>query len=266
MDPRLAVIAAVLALSGAAHADRLADSRTIYLVHDGLAVRPGADDVWAGTSTLVPHPVEIPPWITTPEVWSETVACVSEIFSPFAVTVTEEDPGAAPHLEAVFGGTPQMLGLARSIDGVAPFSADCSVMESAIVFAFTDIMPGDARYACQVMAHELGHAYGLDHELLASDPMTITHGAGARAFANQDVACGDDVARPCGLPGGTSCRATQNSYALLSSRLGLAGTAPPPALDGSANTLTGGCATTGGGGPALGLAGLALLRRRRARP
>jgi hypothetical protein len=141
-------------------------------------------------------------------------------------------------------------------------------MERAMVFAFTDVMPGDARYACLVMAHELGHAYGLDHELLASDPMTVARVTGPRAFADQDVACGEDVARPCGLPGGTSCRATQNTYALLAARIGIAGAAPPPALDGSTNTLTGGCAVAGRGnlaGVLAALAAIATLRRRRPR-
>lgn len=265
MDPRPVVVMLAIAVATPARAEGLAESRTIYLVHDGVAVRPGDDNAGAGTSTLVPHPVEIPPWVTTPEVWSDTVACVSEIFARFAVTVTDEDPGDAPHLEAVFGGAPLLLGLDRGIDGVAPFSADCGIMERAIVFAFTDVMPGDARYACLVMAHELGHAYGLDHELLATDPMTIAHAAGPREFADQDAACGEDVARSCGLPTGTTCRATQNSYALLVARLGLAGAAPPPAVDGSANTLAGGCAVAGHGNLAGVLAMLAVLRWRRPR-
>jgi hypothetical protein len=265
MDSRGAC-AWLVAMCASAHADGLAESRTIYLVHDGVMVRPGDDDAGAGTSTLVSHPVEIPPWAAPAEVWHATVACVSDIFSRFAVTVTDEDPGDAPHLEAVFGGAPELLGLERTIDGIAPFSADCGIMERSIVFAFTDVMTGDARYACLVMAHELGHAYGLDHELLATDPMTVARVTGAREFADQDVACGEDAARPCGLPGGTTCRATQNSYALLAARIGIAGSAPPPAVDGSTNTLTGGCAVAGHGNLVGALGALATLRRRRPRP
>jgi uncharacterized protein (TIGR03382 family) len=72
------------------------------------------------------------------------------------------------------------------------------------------------------MAQEVAHSYGLDHELLASDPMTYLNYNGNRSFQNQTVSCGEDTTRPCGINGST-CRANQNSVQLLLARLGAAG-------------------------------------------
>jgi len=244
---------ALSALAGPARAGRI-----IYLVHDGARFEPGEDDARAGTSSLVGHAVSIPAWTTTPEIWHDTVACVAEIYAPFAVTVTDVDPGDVPHLEGIFGGSPLTLGFARGVAGMSPFTADCAIIEDSVVFAFTDILAGDARSACQVMAQELGHSYGLDHELLATDPMSYENGPGDRAFVDAEVSCGEYTPRPCGF-GGYTCRAHQNSYALLAERLGLAGA--------DQDSPDGGCATTGGAGwGAMLLAMLAARSLRRAPP
>jgi len=216
MDPRF-VVAAIVALSSVAHADRI-----VHVQRDGLEVRPGINDAREGTSSIAKRTTTIPPWTTSDEVWNETVACLHRVYAPFAVTITEEDPGAVPHIAAVFGGSPLLLELPRSNAGISPFAGDCSIIESSIVFAFTDILPPDAASACRVMAQEIGHSYGLDHELRPGDPMSVESSVGERAFVDEEVACGEDTARPCGLPGRT-CRAMQSSYGLLAARLGLAG-------------------------------------------
>jgi MYXO-CTERM domain-containing protein len=127
-----------------------------------------------------------------------------------------------PHIEAVFGGTPGLLGLPNNVAGVSPFTTDCSIIENSIVFTFTSVIPNDARLACEIQAQEIAHSFGLDHELLASDPMTYLEYNANRSFKNQTASCGEDVTRPCGINGST-CRANQNSVALLTERLGPAG-------------------------------------------
>ena len=257
-------VVALLAVSHVASADGLARSRIIYLTHDGVSLRPGADDSTTQTSSVVTSEVDIPPWTTTPEIWSDTVACVAEIYSRFSVTVTDVDPGDVPHIEGVFGGSPLTLGLPRATDGMSPFAGDCSVTENSVVFAFTEILAGDAQSACDVMAHEIGHAYGLDHELMASDPMSTQHQP-AREFVDQDAACGESAARPCGL-NGNMCRASQNSYQILSERLGLAGSTAPQSTEPDPAEL-GGCAATRGAGSATSMLVLAIgaMIRRRSR-
>src|SRR5207237_5849116 len=101
--------------------------------------------------------------------------------------VTDRDPGNTPHIEAVFGGSPQDLGMPSSVGGVSPFSASCGVIEGSIVFAFTNVLSTSPQRICEVMAQEIAHSYGLDHELLASDPMTYLGYQGNRAFQDRLV-------------------------------------------------------------------------------
>ncbi|MBL0219705.1 MAG: hypothetical protein IPQ07_38295 [Myxococcales bacterium] len=206
----------------------LAQSKIVYLNKNGVTLQPGNNDARTNRSTLATQATTIPAWNVAPATWTATVNCMKELFAPFDVTITETDPGAAQHIEAVFGGSPGQLGMPNGVAGVSPFTSDCSVIENSIVFTFTNVIPADARLACEIMAQEVAHSYGLDHELLASDPMTYLDYTGNRSFKNQTASCGEDVTRPCGINGST-CRANQNSVALLTERLGAkTGDTTPP--------------------------------------
>ncbi|MGE5181309.1 MAG: Ig-like domain-containing protein [Acidobacteriota bacterium] len=219
---RLVLVLAMLA-PAAAFAQR-AQSRTVYLNRNGGTVLPGVTDSRTNHSSLVAAPIAIAPWSASPALWSDTVSCLQRTFAPFDVQITDVDPGALPHLEAIFGGSGALLGMPPGVYGVSPMSTTCDVVENSIVFAFTDVMPQDARTICEVTAQELGHSYGLDHELLAADPMTYLSYAGERSFQNALASCGETTPRPCGVQGYPSCGAQQNSYAVLLARLGVAGT------------------------------------------
>ena len=233
----------------------------IYLSRGGIDLHPGPNNSHTDTSSLIKKPVTIGPWETTPEVWAETVACVREIYAPFAVTITEEEPGNVPYIEAVFGGSPLDLDLPRSYAGISPFRGDCSVIERSIVFAFTDILPPDAQTVCHTIAQEIGHSFGLDHALVDSDPMSTAHKPGKRAFVDVEAECGESSPRKCGLPSST-CSDTQNTFALLAERIGLAGEDSPGASYQEPEEV--GCSAARGsrGGALLLLAALARITRR----
>ncbi len=201
-------------------ATALAVTRTIYLNKNGVTLSPGNNDARINRSTLAQQTTTIPAWNVSATTWTATVNCMKELFAPFNVVVTETDPGQTPHMEAVFGGSPGLLGMPNGVAGVSPFTQDCATIENSVVFTFTNVIPADPRLACEIMAQEVAHSYGLDHELLASDPMTYLNYNGNRSFKNQVASCGEDVQRPCGINGST-CRANQNSVALLTDRLGL---------------------------------------------
>jgi len=244
----------------------LATTRTIYLDHLGGTLAPGPTDSGAWTSSLVSRVTRVRGWTASPADWAATVACMTELFARFDVTITDLDPGATPHLTAMFGGAPADLGMTDKIGGVSPFNADCSVIERSIVFAFTDNLPRRPRAICEIMAQEIAHSYGLDHELVAADPMTYLSYAGDRAFQDVDAQCGETSPRPCGIAGIT-CRKTQSSVALLRARLGASGAATP-ALTASPDALGFGCASTRSPSIAtlaLVLAGLSRRPRSRSR-
>lgn len=245
-----------------------AQSRVVYLNRKGATIRPGTNDARTQASTIVTQPTTIGPWETTEETWTATVACMRGTWSRFDLSFTEVDPGNTPHMEAIFGGSPTDIGRPLNIAGIAPMAVDCSIVENAIVFAFMDTLPNDAELACEVMSQELGHAYGLDHELLAGDPMSYLPFTGKKTFLETAAACGEKTARPCGL-GATACRTQQSSVHVLMERLGAAGTvddddvAEPEVPVTDEEPVPFGCSAGGvpGVGAALGL--LALRRRRR---
>ena len=252
-----------------AAASPLAETKTIYLVRDGAVLWPGDEnDAMSGISSIVSQPTAIKSWDIDDDTWAETVACVKDLYKPFDVKVTDEDPGDVPHLEAIFGGHPSDVGLPDNVAGVSPFTEDCSVIERSVVFTFTDVLPDDARTMCEVMAQEIAHSYGLDHEMLASDPMTYLDHDGPRSFQDVDAPCGEFENRTCGI-GARMCRRTQNSVKLLGERLGFKAGAPPattPPATSDDGISDGGCASGGGrGSPLLVLLAFALLPIRRSR-
>lgn len=199
-----------------------AQSRVIYLNHDGVILTPGDNDATQQVSSIVAEPTAINGWDTDDQTWADTVACIANIYAPFDVTITDRDPGDVPHIEALVGGDPSDVGLPENVAGVSPFTSDCSIIENSIVFTFTDVLPDDAQTVCEVMAQEIAHSFGLDHEMLPSDPMTYLDYDGDRTFKDEMASCGEYSDRTCGI-NGTMCRQRQNSVALLDQRLGVRG-------------------------------------------
>jgi uncharacterized protein (TIGR03382 family) len=215
----------VLVLDQSVAAETRAQTRTVYLNKSGVTLTPGVNDARTNRSSIIAKSSTVTPWNASSGLWSQTVTCLRSMFAPFDVAIVESDPGPnVQHMEAVFGGTPSQLGMSGNIAGVSPFSSQCKVIENSVVFTFTDVIPQNAQVACEVMAQEIAHSYGLDHEMLASDPMTYLSYNGKRTFKNQAAQCGESSPRDCGIQGQNRCRDSQNSYAILLERIGAAGT------------------------------------------
>lgn len=211
-------------------ASPLAKSRTIYLNRNGAMLTQGPNDSYANTSSVVSRPTLVPSWEVSEDDWADTVDCMRDMWARFDVVVTEVDPGASPHIEAIFTRSAADVGISENVGGISPFSTTCSVVEKSIVFAFTENLPKRPQAVCEVMSQEVAHSYGLDHELVASDPLTYLSYAGKRTFQDQDAQCGESTPRNCGF-GATACRPSQNSYRLLLERLGESGRDnTPPAV------------------------------------
>lgn len=246
-----------------------AQTRLIYMNRSGVTLRPGLNNSSLQTSSIIESMTEITPWEIDDEDWTATMDCMRDMFSPFDVQITDKDPGMTAHLEAVFGGHPNDVGLPDNVAGISPFTTNCSVIENSVVFTFTDVLPDDPRLMCEIMAQEIAHSYGLDHQMLASDPMSYLDYDGDRVFQDEDSFCGEFELRPCGI-GGNVCRDTQNSVELLTQRLGRAGESDGGS-DGQSNTTSDspiavGCNAGRGAGATTSMLMLALagvVRRRR---
>ena len=205
----------------AVHDAAAAGPLVIYLNRDGGTYRPGPSDASVNTTTLVDQVATVPPWTVSADGWQEVVGCVEQLLSRWHVEVTDQDPGAAPHLEVVVAGRPEDLGMPGHYGGVAPMRSDCRVIPEPIVFTFAELFGTATTAVCEVSAQEIAHTLGLDHELLCSDPMSYLR-CGAKSFQDVEAPCGEDVAREC-LCGGP----TQSSVAMLDERLGAAGEGNP---------------------------------------
>ncbi len=198
-------------------------SNVIYLnpCAGGCTIQPGWDDSRIDTSSIVTRTVTISEFAHGPAAWDAVVSCVAAMYEPFGVVVTDVDPGAAPHFEAIVAGAAANIG-ANGIGGLSPFT--CGVIDNAITYSFAN-MYGSVQDICETVAQETAHAFGLEHEYLCEDPMTYLTGCGAKSFQDRDAACGEFSPRDCECGG-----ATQNSYRMLLREFD-AGRPTPPSLD-----------------------------------
>jgi len=219
----------------------------IYLNKNGVTLTPGNNDSRTNRSSIIDQTTQISAFEGSAAEWNSVIGCVRQLFAPFDVQITDVDPGNVPHYESVMGGRAEQAGMPQGVLGVSPFTVDCSVIPNAIVFTFTQstrdyygTSSGLPETICEIAAQEIAHAFGLDHEYLASDPMTYLDYNGLKTFQNTAAQCGEYQARTCGLPGtGVVCRQTQNSVSMLEQRIGVGDAiAPTVAITSPQNNAT----------------------------
>ena len=246
-------------------------TRIIYMNRHGGVFVPAAprDDSRINHASVLRAPVSIAPFPHSEQTWQEIMRCTRGLFSRYDVQITDVDPGALPHTEAVIGGTGAAAGYMGAA-GIAPHTC-AGIVENAIVFAFAETIGDDALFTCETIAQELAHSFTLDHLLDCRDPMTYLDACGPKQFLDEEVACGETQPRDCWC-GGT----TVNSHRTLLALLGARPDNDPPeddaggkADDGGIHDESGepavGCATSRGAtAPSvLALLALVLVRRRR---
>ena len=193
-------------------------SRTIFLERHAIDLRPGIDDAAFGVSSVLASgrnaPARLPGWKGSDAGWARVVACVRDMFAPFAVEVTDRRPVHADFILVAVGGRPGDIGVkSRRIGGLAPFNGEA--IARAVVYAFAAAQKHDPRTVCETIAMEVAHAYGLDHGYDCHDVMTYLPRCGPRRFVDRYVRCGEHKPRAC--EGGGP---TQNSFRHLSAVLG----------------------------------------------
>jgi MYXO-CTERM domain-containing protein len=215
------------------------DSQVIYLNNcaDGCTITPGDDDASMGVSSIASTTAHLTEFAWEPGEWAAIVKCVQEVYSPYNVTVTDVRPQSQFNM-AIVAGKPEDIGYSAGAGGVAIVSGDCSPRQNSIAFAFADMADvfaqedgGNRVYGeCWVIAQEVAHIYGLDHEYAyvddsssaCNDPMTYRDDCGGQKFfRNRPAFCGGFDQQPgCGLPPSFSCSSAQNSHARLLSIFG----------------------------------------------
>ncbi|HEY1547068.1 MAG TPA: Ig-like domain-containing protein [Kofleriaceae bacterium] len=153
--------------------------------------------------------------------WAALVLCMKEVYSPFAVTITDQEPQNTSFTEVLVAGMPTDVDQPADYLGVATISANCSPVDNELAFAFANSHPGSGEdriyQICWTAAQESAHAFGLDHEYqftdgesACRDPMTYRDDClGEKFFRNMEADCGTFAEAPC------RCSSTQDSAALL---------------------------------------------------
>ncbi len=183
---------------------------TVYLDRQGGAYDHGQiDNAGENLAVVVDGPRTLPPWPGDDVAWTETAQCIRDALAPFAVTVTEQDPGTTLHFELVFttsywGGTP--------LTYLAP-SACRPGHEIEVIFG--DALP-TANDACETaLAGFAELAALLSPSANCLDFTSPAMECGLRYFVAGMEQCVDesDQASPCRC-GGT----TEDTFAALSAR------------------------------------------------
>src|SRR4051812_11124632 len=87
--------------------DTVLTGETIYLnkCTNGCDVKPGATDATTDTSSIASAPATFHEFAWMPGEWDQVVQCVREVYSPFAVNVTDVRP-LTEYSEAIVAGDP----------------------------------------------------------------------------------------------------------------------------------------------------------------
>jgi len=143
--------------------------------------------------------------------WNAIVKCVKEVYSPYAMTVTDvQPPAGASYTEGIIAGVPEDIGWKRSeTGGIAVVSTQgaCVAKNNIISFSFANIYSGPTRVLdiCWTASQETAHSFGLDHEYEFADgssacrsPMTYRFDCGGeKFFRNLPAKCGEAAVRTC---------------------------------------------------------------------
>ncbi len=199
-------------LGFAATTAQAATGVTVFLDRNGMVLDRNWDDSL--------EDIAIPRFGGSARVWAGVVSCVREKFAAFDVEVVDEQPPSGEFITALVGGRAEQLGFdGEHVAGVGV--SDVVVTRDAIVHVFSQsVGERDAKQLCEVAAHELGHAMGLDHSMQCGDLMSYPReecGFGrVETFTDADAPCGEYEDRACNTGADT-----QNSFQRLARLVGL---------------------------------------------
>jgi len=205
--------------AGAPDAADCTPFQVLFFDHNGGTYTPGPNDSSNNTSAILSEEKTVAPHQPPTGHWDATMECLRTVWAPYNVLVTDQDPGASPHMEIVVTTTSSMdLIGSNAGTSISPFS--CDVVEGGISFVFAKAAgETDPIAVCEAASFSSSKMMGLDNVLGCPDVNTWMSCAGqTRVFTDMDLPCGEFEARDCNCSSGT----TQNSHQVLLDTAGAA--------------------------------------------
>ena len=182
----------------------------------GCSLFPGVENSRTNRSSIIGNSIRtLPAYPWGDASFNALAACVRNVLRPYRIEIFTEDPGNVLHREHMVAGAPMHFGFGSGVAGVSPYV--CGGISNSISFTFAQAIGDDIPELCYTAAHEIGHQFGLDHELHAPDPMTYLDFAFIRTFTRTAEPCGEFGTRACAC----DSPASQNTHAVLASRIGI---------------------------------------------
>ena len=207
MDRQVALLLALAACGGGSSSpDAACQPPVLYLNRTGGAFdKGGHDDASANLSVVLDGPRTLPPWPKDQTDWELLVSCIRAPLAPFPVTITETDPGPAPHVELVFTTTAW-----TGSPATTSFIPSSCRPDHELAFIFGTALPTRARQchvALRAYAQMIANlSFGDQCEDVLNDQADCVP---ERSFTDVTATCVDAGAQPAPCRcGGT----TQNSY------------------------------------------------------
>src|SRR5690242_5093870 len=112
-----------------------ASSNVIFLNRctGGCTVRYGNTDSRTDRSSIGQGTLTA--WSYDDATWQKVVQCMQDVFEPYNVVITDQDPGSADHLEIMIAGNPADIGLPADVGGIAEQTC-ASYQADTLVFDF----------------------------------------------------------------------------------------------------------------------------------
>lgn len=193
----------------------------VVLSRHGDRLYAGPDHARFGLSSVLARSgiatLEIPAYRGSNARFHAMKRCVRDRFDGYAVNVLTEAPAKGDYMVVHIGGHPEMFGMKDTIQGLAPHTG--RLIPNAPVFVFDHAKPNSTDL-CDVVAHEVGHAIGLDHTRLCTDIMSYGD-CGKKSFRDHEAHCGEYDNRAC-----VDGHETQNSARMLEEHVGRREAAP----------------------------------------